>query len=322
MAKIIKDYVSKSQKKQRPGYAMKPKYITVHNTANPNKGANAEMHARYLHNGAGGRSVGWHFTVDDTQIVQHLPTNESGWHAGDGGNGVGNRQSIGIEICENSDGDFDKAVENAQRLIAKLIGKHGIPLDNVVPHKHWSGKNCPRKLLNTWNQFKAQIDVAEKTKEKPEKKPSKSKTISQMANEIIAGKHGEGHENRRKSLGISKSEYEKVRAEVNRRAGTKSTPSKPKKSLVQMIQEVIDGKHGNGHAARRKSLGINATEYKAVRDGVNARLKKGGNQKSISQMASEVIAGKHGNGHANRRKSLGINQATYAKVRAEVNKRL
>src|SRR5690625_7246745 len=78
MPKIIKDYVSKSQKKQRPGYAMSPKYITVHNTANANKGANAEMHARYLHNGAGGRSVGWHFTVDDTQIIQHLPTNESG----------------------------------------------------------------------------------------------------------------------------------------------------------------------------------------------------------------------------------------------------
>ena len=43
------------------------------------------------------------------------------------------------------------------------------------------------------------------------------KSISQMADEIIDGKHGNGHENRRKSLGISKSEYEKVRAEVNRR---------------------------------------------------------------------------------------------------------
>src|SRR5690625_421980 len=320
MVKIHKDILDQKAHNV-PGRPMTPKYITVHNTANTNKGANAKMHARYQHNGSGGRQASWHYTVDDTEIYQTLKDNQQGWHAGDG-RGKGNTQSIGIEICENSDGNFNKAVENAQWLIKKLMDKHDIPLDNVVPHKHWSGKNCPRKLLNTWNQFKAQIDVAEKTKEKPEKKPSKSKTISQMANEIIAGKHGEGHENRRKSLGISKSEYEKVRAEVNRRAGTKSTPSKPKKSLVQMIQEVIDGKHGNGHAARRKSLGINATEYKAVRDGVNARLKKGGNQKSISQMASEVIAGKHGNGHANRRKSLGINQATYAKVRAEVNKRL
>src|SRR5690625_7737824 len=97
MAKIIKDYVSKSQKKQRPGYAMKPKYITVHNTANPNKGANDEMHSRYRHNGTGGSTIRSHFTVYDTQIIEHLPINESGWHAGVD-NGGGNRQSIFIVI--------------------------------------------------------------------------------------------------------------------------------------------------------------------------------------------------------------------------------
>ena len=50
---------------------------------------------------------------------------------------------------------------------------------------------------------------------KAKSKPKKS--ISQMADEVIAGKHGNGNETRRKSLGISKAEYEKVRAEVNRR---------------------------------------------------------------------------------------------------------
>lgn len=48
-------------------------------------------------------------------------------------------------------------------------------------------------------------------------KTSKSKSISQMATEVIQGKHGNGHANRRKSLGISQAEYNKVRAEVNRR---------------------------------------------------------------------------------------------------------
>lgn len=47
--------------------------------------------------------------------------------------------------------------------------------------------------------------------------PKPKKTVSQMAKEVIDGKHGNGHENRRKSLGISASEYAKVRAEVNRR---------------------------------------------------------------------------------------------------------
>ena len=53
---------------------------------------------------------------------------------------------------------------------------------------------------------------------KPAAKASPSvKSVSQLADEVIAGKHGQGHETRRKSLGLSKSGYAKVRAEVNRR---------------------------------------------------------------------------------------------------------
>lgn len=65
------------------------------------------MHARYEKNPE--TPTSWHFTVDEKEIYQHLPLNENGWHAGDGG--TGNRKSIGIEICEN-DGDFEKAVAN------------------------------------------------------------------------------------------------------------------------------------------------------------------------------------------------------------------
>lgn len=144
-----------------PGRKMKPKYITVHNTANTSRGANAEMHARYQHNGSGGRQASWHYTVDDTEIWQTLEDTQQGWHAGDG-SGAGNTQSIGIEICENSDGNFDKAVKNAQRLIRKLMNKHGMSINNVVPHKHWSGKNCPRKLLGNWDEFKAGLVEEEK----------------------------------------------------------------------------------------------------------------------------------------------------------------
>ena len=170
--RIIQSYIPKSNR-NRPGYRMAPKYITVHNTANDSKGANAKAHANYLNGGAGGRSASWHFTVDDTEIYQHLPLNESGWHAGDG-NGAGNRQSIGIEICENSDGDFAKAVANAQALISKLMSEYNIPFANVVPHKHWSGKHCPRKLLDNWSGFKAGITGAAPVKTKPTIIKSKS----------------------------------------------------------------------------------------------------------------------------------------------------
>ncbi|WP_237342871.1 hypothetical protein [Virgibacillus dokdonensis] len=93
-----------------------------------------------------------------------------------------------------------------------------------------------------------------------------------MANEVIAGKHGNGHDARRKSLGITQAEYDKVRKEVNRRSGIK-TASKPKgKTVAQMAQEVIDGKHGNGHANRRKSLGVSSSVYNKVKREVNRRL--------------------------------------------------
>lgn len=157
MVKITKDFIPVGHN-NRPGYAMDPAYITVHNTANTAKGASAAMHARYEKNPE--TPTSWHFTVDDKEIYQHLPLNENGWHAGDGNLGTGNRKSIGIEICENSDGDFEKAVANAQWLIKKLMKEQGISLANVVPHQHWSGKYCPRKLLDRWASFKAGISGA------------------------------------------------------------------------------------------------------------------------------------------------------------------
>ncbi|MGG3672453.1 N-acetylmuramoyl-L-alanine amidase [Bacillus cereus] len=142
----------------RPGYAMKPKYITIHETDNYSVGANARNHAQYLYSQATGttdRSASWHFTVDDKEIYQHLPLNENGWHAGDGAEGTGNRESIAIEIAVNQDGDYNKAVENARKLAAYLMGELNIPLENVKKHQFWSGKNCPAIMIknNAWEPF-------------------------------------------------------------------------------------------------------------------------------------------------------------------------
>ena len=126
MAQLKVDLVKKAK---RPGYSMKPEYITIHDTANKSKGAGAEMHNRYVHNVAPNPS--WHFTVDDKAIYQHLPLNENGWHAGDGTNGTGNRQSIGIEICENRDGNRAQAEKNAAWLTAKLLKDFGLTSHSV-----------------------------------------------------------------------------------------------------------------------------------------------------------------------------------------------
>jgi len=152
LAPITVDLIPMSNA-NRPGTALSgTRYITVHNTANTNAGANARAHANYVKNPS--TQVSWHYTVDDTEIYQHLPTNEVGWHAG---TSAGNSQSIGIEICENSDGNFERAVTNAQELLAKLMRDHNVPLSRVVQHKFWSGKECPRLLIGRWDSFLAGI---------------------------------------------------------------------------------------------------------------------------------------------------------------------
>ncbi|MEK5175072.1 N-acetylmuramoyl-L-alanine amidase [Heyndrickxia sp. FSL W8-0496] len=156
MVKIIQKFIPTTFKDTRPGTRMTPKWITIHETDNTNKGADAEAHSRLQANG-NSRQASWHFTVDDKISYQSLPLNEAGWHAGDG-NGPGNKTSIGIEICVNSDGDYKKAVENAAELTRSLMSQLNIPITNVVQHNHWSGKNCPRNLRSGskgigWNDF-------------------------------------------------------------------------------------------------------------------------------------------------------------------------
>lgn len=158
---IIQDYIPQSRR-NRPGYKLITEYITIHDTANSNKGANAQTHAKYLKgDSAANIPVSWHFSVDDKEVVQHLPLDEIAWHAGDGGNGPGNNKSIGIEICENSDGNRTNAEEKAAILTAMLLNQYGLTIDKVVQHNHWSGKNCPHILRarpGGWEQFVQNVE--------------------------------------------------------------------------------------------------------------------------------------------------------------------
>ncbi|MED4128855.1 N-acetylmuramoyl-L-alanine amidase [Shouchella miscanthi] len=150
---LKQDFIPQSNS-NRPQTALRPTHITVHETANTSNGANAEMHARYVKGAdAQARQVSWHVTVDDTQAIQHLPFNEVGWHAG----ANGNRQSIGIEICVNRDGNFPQARANAISLVRRLMNELSIGINSVVTHQHWTGKNCPANLLPSWNQFIADV---------------------------------------------------------------------------------------------------------------------------------------------------------------------
>lgn len=148
----------------------------------------------------------------------------------------------------------------------------------------------------------------------PEAPRPTSKSIADLAQEVLDGKHGNG-DARVKSLGAN---YAAVQAEVNRRLSGKPAAPKPVgKTISQLAQEVIDGKHGNGDD-RVKSLGSN---YAAVQARVNVLLgqrRPAAAAVNISRLADRVMRGEFGNG-PERRRRLGVN---YAAVQAEVNRRL
>lgn len=146
----------------RPGVSTNPEYITIHNTDNTKKGADAIAHAKYIKGqDAQNRQVSWHYTVDDRVCVKHLPINEKGWHAA---TADGNNKSIGIEICMNEGIDQSAANTKAATLVAILMYDLSLTLDRVVTHHHWSGKNCPRLLLSDgqpgkkWHKFLEEVN--------------------------------------------------------------------------------------------------------------------------------------------------------------------
>lgn len=154
---VFKQQLVSSRSKTSKGTNSK-RYITIHETGNTGKGAGAQAHANLQSNG-NSRDASWHIQIDDKQAIQSFPYNVICWHTG---NGVGNSTSIGVEICVNSDSDFNLALQNAADVVAKIMKDENIPLTNVVQHNRWSGKNCPSRLRSgsfgvNWDKFKSMV---------------------------------------------------------------------------------------------------------------------------------------------------------------------
>lgn len=140
------------------GVVISPVYIVIHETDNEDAGADAVANRNYFAEHPEAKSS-THFVVDDHCIIQCLELNQRGWHVGDnrGYSNITNSNTIGIEICVNSDGNYMKARANAIELVKYLISITGIPASRIVRHYDASGKWCPRRMLNTpslWTEFK------------------------------------------------------------------------------------------------------------------------------------------------------------------------
>lgn len=318
MIKIEKQLVSNAIVNSRShGYGNTKKFIAIHETANTSNGANAQAHANLQTNG-NRREASWHYQVDDKRIIQSFDDNVKCWHVGNS-----NHQAIAIEICVNNDGNYKKAVKNAAELTKYLMRKYKISINNVKQHNYFTGKNCPTFMRSNskginWSDFQNMIGKTTPVAIKP---VTSGKSIAEMAHEVYLGLHGNGHNNRIKSLGISNNEYEKVKAKVAELVKGKSASkpkAKPKKTIGQMAKEVIAGKHGNGHANRQKSLGISKSDYELVKKEVNRlsicsnKSKPKSSKKSNDTIAKEVMAGKWGNGETRKSKlkAAGYNPST------------
>lgn len=265
-----------------------------------------------------------HYVAEAQKVACLVSPNDRAWHAGPSAN----PRKIGIECNPRmTAGDLETVAE----LIANLRKTYGnLPLQ---PHKKYMNTSCPGAYEGqlTWLSNRANEILAGKPSTstpsvtKPTTTPTTGgKSIDTLAQEVIAGKHGNGAA-RQKSLG---SQYAAVQKRVNEiLAGSKTAQSTANKvpgasaSLDQVARDVINGKYGNG-AARTTALtkaGHNAT---AVQNRVNQMLgataatPKG--SKSIDTVAREVIRGDYGNGSERKRlvEAAGYN---YTSVQARVN---
>ena len=99
--------------------------------------------------------------------------------------------------------------------------------------------------------------------------PAKTKTVSELAQEVLQGKWGNGTD-RKKRLTNAGYDYNTVQAEVNRLVKGEAAPKK--KSNEEIAREVIQGEWGNG-AARKQRLTDAGYNYSAIQRIVNELLK-------------------------------------------------
>ena len=134
----------------RPGtIKTQTKWIVIHDTANTNEGADAEMHTRYIRSKPG---VSWHYSVDDEETYQHIPNEEVAYHAGAK---EGNNYGIGIETCLNYGIDYNVVMRKTAKLTAELLVEFDLGIYNVRQHNYYSGKDCPHVMrsANRWDEF-------------------------------------------------------------------------------------------------------------------------------------------------------------------------
>ena len=137
---IKTNYLPAGHRLRPSGYYEKDT-ITAHSTGNLSSTPQGERN--WLNNTTNKRLAAWHDCVGEGIVIRAIPHTEPAWHCG---NDYGNKHSIGIEIVES--GDRCKVLMTAAEYIADLLRERGWGIDRLKRHYDWTGKNCPRILID------------------------------------------------------------------------------------------------------------------------------------------------------------------------------
>lgn len=225
----------------------------------------------------GNRQASAHYGVgSDGRIAQYVDEADTAWS---NSNWDSNCKSVTIETSNSSAGGnwpvSDKVLNSLIRLVADVSKRNNITLvkgKTVVWHQMYTATTCPGEyLLSKMDYIIEEANKINAVPEQPEQiKPSQNKTNEEIANEVIAGKWGNGAD-RKTSLANAGYDYNEIQNIVNEKLLGNKTEPKPLKSIDELAKEVIRGDWGNG--ADRKTRLINAGyDYNAVQKRVNEIL--------------------------------------------------
>lgn len=244
------------------------------------------------------------------------------------------RQAITVEVsnCEVggqwkiSDAAWNSLINLAEDVCRRYgfrLAYDGTSGGSLTTHDMFSNTNCPGPYLKgKLNELASIVNSRLDGNASNNNSSSNKKSNEEIANEVIAGKWGNGDE-RKDRLTQAGYNYSAIQSIVNQKLSGGSSSLKPTlKSNETIADEVIAGKWGNGDD-RKNRLTAAGYDYNAIQSIVNQKLgaKPVSNKKSNETIADEVIRGDWGNGQ-DRKNRLQAAGYDYSAIQSIVNAKL
>lgn len=270
---------------------------------------------------------------NDGDIVCSVEEENRAWTSSSRSNDY---QAITVEVsnCEYG-GDWrvsDAAWKSLVNLAVDVCKRYnfrlyydGTPSGSLTTHNMFANTDCPGPyLLSKMNELADTVNARldGKIEPAPTSAPSGNKSNEELANEVIAGKWGNGTD-RRARLEAEGYNYSAIQSIVNQKLNSGSSIPKPAlKSNEIIAQEIINGAWGNGQE-RKDKLAAAGYDYSIIQAIVNQKLGASStpNKKSNETIANEVIRGDWGNGQ-DRKNRLATAGYDYSAIQRIVNQKL